>query len=383
MGRATLVPITPAVLQWAIRESGYEEERLAHEINVPPSLLRLWVSGDDKPTVTDMRRLASKLHRPFATFLLPEPPESRRLAVEFRHPADEDRELNPSERRHLRRASRFQEILSWLAGELDIQKSRTPLATVSDDPVAIAKTAREALRVSVIDQKRWPSASVAFDEWRNALEESGHLVFLFSIGKESCSGFSLWNDLAPIVAVNTAWNESARIFTLFHEMGHLITRTSSACVESVRATAKTDQVERWCEKFAAALLMPGRDVEVTLRELGVAHGSDVADLRVAQRISNLYKVSLRAAVIRMIELRAATWDLYRQIPPLSDSKPPGGGGTGRNRTQIREDQLGDRATALLVTAVERDVLDRSQAVEILDIPDTQFDELVQTRRRSM
>jgi hypothetical protein len=109
MGRAIEVPVTPSVLQ-----SGYEEDRLAHEIDVPLSLLRQWVSGDGKPTLTDARRLANKLHRPFATFLLPEPPESRPLAVEFRHPADEDRDLNPSERRHLRRAARFQEIcLGW------------------------------------------------------------------------------------------------------------------------------------------------------------------------------------------------------------------------------------------------------------------------------
>jgi Zn-dependent peptidase ImmA (M78 family) len=272
--------------------------------------------------------------------------------------------------------------LAWLAGELELGSPRTLSATINDDPVVIAKAAREMLKVSTTDQKRWLSDSVAFDEWRNALERSGHLIFLFSIGKGSCSGFSLWNNLAPVVAVNTAWNESARIFTLFHEMAHLITRTSSACVESVRATAKTDPVERWCERFAAALLMPGRDVEATLRELGLANDADVTDLRVAKRIANLYKVSLRAAVIRLIELNAATWDLYREIPPLSDSKPPGGGGSGRNRTQIREDQLGDRATALLVTAVEKDVLDRSQAVEILDIPDIKFDELLQTRRRS-
>lgn len=382
MGRSVQVPVTPSVLSWAIDESGYDPDHLAHEIDVPSAVLKRWVSGDEKPTLTHARKLASKLHRPFATLLLPAPPEDRPLAVEFRHPAGDERELNPSERRHLRRAARFQEILSWLAGELELEKPRTASATINDDPVVIAKAAREAIKVPTTDQKRWANASIAFDEWRNALERTGQLIFLFSIGKESCSGFSLWNDKAPVIAINTAWNESARIFTLFHELAHLITRTSSACVESGRATAKTDPVERWCERFSAAFLMPDRDVTSALYNLGFVQGSNLMDLSVAKRIANLYKVSLRAAVIRLIELKVATWDLYREIPPLSDSKPPGGGGSGRNRTQIREDQLGNRATALLVTAVEKDVLDRSQAVEILDIPDTKFDELVETRRRS-
>ena len=193
---------------------------------------------------------------------------------------------------------------------------------------------------------------------RAALEDTGHLVFLFSLGKDSCRGFSLWDDFAPVVAVNTAWNESARLFTLLHELGHLITRTSSACVESVRTTSKTDPVERWCERFAADVLIPAKDAETTLQRLGWRSGSNITSLAIAGKVASLYKVSLRAAVLRLIDLNAATWTLYDEIPPISDGKSPGGGGTGRSRTKMREDQLGDRATSLLVAAVEREVLSR-------------------------
>ena len=81
-----------------------------------------------------------------------------------------------------------------------------------------------------------------------------------------------------MVAVNTAWNESARIFTLFHEMGHLIARTSSACVESVHTRSRTDPVERWCERFAADVLMPNKDVETTLNQYGWRPGEQVANI---------------------------------------------------------------------------------------------------------
>ena len=136
--------------------------------------------------------------------------------------------MNPDERRYLRRAARFQEILSWLAKELELDQPRTPSATVNDDPVEVAGAARGLFEISATDRKRWATPAVAFDEWRAALEATGHLVFLFSIGKDSCRGFSLWDESSPVIAVNTSWNELARIFTLFHELGHLITRTSSA-----------------------------------------------------------------------------------------------------------------------------------------------------------
>lgn len=75
------------------------------------------------------------------------------MSVEFRHPIGDQRELNPDERRCLRRAARFQEILSWLAGELGSDKPRTPSATVKDDPVEVASATRGFFGISTTEQK--------------------------------------------------------------------------------------------------------------------------------------------------------------------------------------------------------------------------------------
>lgn len=378
MSRGIPVPITPSVLDWAISESGYSHKEIADAIGVSIETFEQWKSGDPKPTLTQARKLATKLHRPLASFLLPSPPHSRPLAVEFRKPLGQQRKLRPIERQHLRRAARLQEILSWVATELGMSVLQTPSESLNESPVSVAKRTRDLLHVSATSQMAWPSSSMAFDYWRAALESSGHIVFLFSLGKDSCRGFSIWDDYAPVVAINTAWNEEARIFTLFHEFGHLITRTSSACVESIRTSTNADPVERWCERFAAAVLMPASAIEGSLAEYGWRPGDSITNLTLASRIARRFRVSLRAAVIRLIELGTASWELYDAIPPISDKKGEGGGGGGRKRAQIREDQFGSRATSLLVKAVEKDVLSRSQAIDFLDIPDTAFDALART-----
>jgi len=376
MSRVTPVPITPSVLDWAIAESGYGLKEIADAIGVSVETFKQWESGDSKPTLTQVRKLATKLHRPLASFLLPTPPPSRALPVEFRKPIGQQRELTPNERRHVRRAARLQEILSWVATELDMTLSQTPSASLSEDPVSVAQRARDLLDISSASQMAWPSSSSAFDNWRAALESTGHIVFLFSLGKDACRGFSIWDPYAPVVAINTAWNEEARIFTLFHEFGHLITRTSSACIESMRTTRNADPVERWCERFAADVLMPASAFKASLAKYGWRMGDSITSLNIAGRIARNFKVSLRAAVIRLIELGSASWTLYDEIPPISDKKREGGGGgSGRKRAQIREDEFGGRATSLLVKAVEKDVLSRSQAIDFLDIPDAAFDDL--------
>jgi Zn-dependent peptidase ImmA (M78 family) len=380
MGRQIKVPITPEVLQWAIEQSGYGAEQLAHAIDVGPEVLESWISGETCPGLTTARNLAARLHRPLAALLLPHPPEPRDLRVEFRRPTGSRRELNPEERRYLRRAARLQEIISWLVQEMAIAAATIPSATIHHDSASVAGTVRDLLNVSASDQSAWSNTSTAFDEWRARLERIGCLVFLLPLGKDSCRGFSLWDDSAPVIAINTAWNESARIFTLFHETAHLVTRTSSACVESTRAHTNTDEVERWCERFSADLLMPAEDVEKALSGFGWHPGRQPASLRISSRVAGRYKVSLRAAVIRLIGLGAATWNLYDQIPAVADAKTKASGGLGRSRTQIREDQFGGRTTSLMIAGVEADVIGRSQVVELLDIPDASFEEIAHTQR---
>src|SRR3954469_24166960 len=109
MPRATEVPITPEVLRWAIDESGYSDEQIAEAVGVGTDDLRLWTTGDARPGLTQFKKLATKLHRQRALFLLAKPPQRPPLHVQFRSLSGESpRPLNPKERQYLRRARRQQ-----------------------------------------------------------------------------------------------------------------------------------------------------------------------------------------------------------------------------------------------------------------------------------
>src|SRR5579864_3129614 len=43
MGRAVDVPVTPSVLLWAIEESGYDADQIAHAAGVSTAILKQWV----------------------------------------------------------------------------------------------------------------------------------------------------------------------------------------------------------------------------------------------------------------------------------------------------------------------------------------------------
>ena len=378
MGKVTEVPVTKEVLDWAIAESGYTIPEVAEAAGVELEHLKAWLNGTARPGVTAVRSLAQTLRRPVAAFLLPQPPSLDRPDVRFRHmPGAPSRPLTPTERRYVRKAARLQRMIAWLAGEMREPDPGVPIASLDDEPAAAAELVRDQLRVSIESQLACPSASAAFDAWRAAVEDLGVSVFLFQLGAESCRGFSLWDDRAPAVAINTAWNDEARAFTLFHELGHLITRTNSACIAAPPAAVSGawDPAERWCEQFAAAVLVS----EGTLRQLIVtrhgARAAKVSDLATVRWLAGKFRASLRAITLRLIGLGLSNWDLYRSLPATGDAKRGGGGGKGRDRQEIQDDQLGGRAINLFRRAVDADVVSRSQALSYLDVPDPALDSL--------
>lgn len=383
MGRGKSVPITPEVLDWAIHESGHDVGAIAEAVGVDLEDVEAWLSGaDEKPTVTQFHKLAGFLKRPEAVFFLPRAPETRPVEVQFRSPpGTKRREPSPDERLSIREAARLQRGLAWVLEALGAKSADMPAYSVSDDLEQAAVAVRRQLGITVAAQLQWGSEYEAAHRWREALERSGVYVLFLSMGKESVQGFSLWHDVVPVIAVNTThWKAQARIYTMFHECAHLLTRTSSICAKGTsRPWTDGDQVERWCEEFAAALLLPWRAVEQRLTQrFGWKPGSKITDLGYASYIANQFKVSLRAAVLRLVNKDVAGWNLYRAIPPLSDTKakggPPAEEGQGR-RPQRRLQQYGVRTVRTFLRGVRSDAITRDDALRYLDVADTDIDEL--------
>ncbi len=383
MGKAAQVPVTPSVLEWAMEESGYAPAEVATKVGVSADTLNEWLRGDSQPGMTQFRRLATLLRRTPSTLLLPEPPSRPTPKVEFRRsPSATRTALTPRERLYIREASRIQSLVSWLEGEMREQVEPLPRFTNLEPETAAAHICAMLPHPSDDDSVQTPAQ--AFRWWRSSLERLGVLVFGFPLGRGAVHGFSLSSDTAPVVAVNTWCRSEARSFTVFHELGHLLTGTASACLEAgPRFARPTDNIERWCERFAASVLLPREAVESFIsRQLRRPLNLRVTTLDVPTRIATRFRVSLRAATLRLIEMNLAEWSLYEEIQPASETKPKGGGGGGMERGELRASQYGDRTVGLFLRALGQDVLGRTDVLDALNISDSDLSKLVGRRRRT-
>lgn len=370
MSRIVEVPVTPSVLRWALDQSGYSRDDVSGRLGVSGANLRAWEKGDSRPTLTEFRRLADLLHRQTAVFFLPSPPEQTTIRASLRSAPGEARtSLNVVERLYLREASRIQRALAWALQEMRSPRVQIGSETTSAKPEQAAARFRERIGVTVAQQTFWKDESEAFRIWRTALEGLGICVFVFPMKRDSVSGFATWNDHAPVISVNSAWNIAARIFTLFHEVGHLLTRTDSAClghVDSV-STSRDLVLERWCERFSASFLLPRNEVRLFLETKLRWRKGLVCNLEHAGKVAKHFKISLRASVVALTELGIAEENLYATVSAATDKKMPGGRGRPRTRDEIKGAQLGSRTHATLIRAMREELITRADVLSYLDV----------------
>ena len=89
------------------------------------------------------------------------------------------------------------------------------------------------------------------------LEEQDFLVFQAAkIQPDEMRGLSVAYDTFPIIALNRKDEPSARLFTLVHELVHIITRTSGICNDMSQDSGQLEQMELFCNKIAGLALVP-------------------------------------------------------------------------------------------------------------------------------
>lgn len=314
---ASASPVTASVLAWALEEDGRDLRALSEALEVDLDTLDAWVAGDARPTTGQVSALAKVLKRPRALFFLPQPPTAATLPASFRHPPGDDREVSVEARRRVRRARRVQQAVSWALR--DQPPVEMPRATLSTAPDVAAVAAREWLQISEDAQIEWSNDYDALYAWRAALEDRRVLVFSLEIGRGDVRGFSAWDDLAPLIVANSSGvNAAGRSFTLMHELGHLFLRQDAACVD-FEAVVGGAEVERWCERFGAAILMPAEVTRAWARARRLLSDAGVDDVKA---MMSRFRVSARAAALRLIDLGYASRSLYAEVVQVFVPKPP-------------------------------------------------------------
>jgi len=369
-GRAEPVTgIQPSVLRWARESQGYSLEEAADHIKRTPDEIMAWESGEAAPTYAQLEKLAYTVYkRPLAVFFLPAPPAEPSVKQEFRTlPDSELDQLWPDTLYQLRLARAFQLSLRELNdGVNPAQRKvfRDVNFSAGMNPQEAAFKLREYLGIPLNIQISWESDEDALKAWRNTVEETGVSVFKHAFKQKSISSFCLVEDEFPLIYLNNSTTKTRQIFSLFHELAHLLLHLNSlsmfnrAYIESL--PRKEKRIEQFCNAFTAEFLIPADDFSEQIESVGSFEEETVKGL--AKR----YYVSREAVLRRLLDLGLVTRDYYMaQAKRWADEKK--GGGKGGNPSATQASYLGEHYMQLVFGKHYQGRLTLEQVAEYLGV----------------
>jgi Zn-dependent peptidase ImmA (M78 family)/DNA-binding XRE family transcriptional regulator len=350
------IPVSGPVLIWAREFRGLSLEEAAERIGVTVAELEELETEVQQPSLTQFEKMAAAYKLPLATLFRRTPPPVPPELADFRTfegaPPQTSFEFKValSNVRSLQatlRALRSDDENFHLASLREYDFARDPFQQGEDE--------RQAIGITVARQLQW-HASDGFRRWRAIIERLGISVYLQKFPLTDCRGCALLEDgVTPAILINkTEESENARTFTLIHEYAHLLARRPG-----ISDLNRRNPTEAWCNRFAAAFLMP---VPALRRALSFwpdkVQDWDSETIREAARELN---VSAQALAIRLEELGKAPEGMNRRfIVKVKAGKP------GPVKYVTRHlSEIGGRYTASVIGALDRAVIDVVNASQIL------------------
>lgn len=262
------VNINPETLAFARERAGYPVGRIAEKMRVKEEQWEQWEQGEKKPTTNQLVTLAKYLDRTPGFFYLKEVPEEAKPLSEFRTINNQLlSEASPRLIKAIREAKRNREILIELYENQGKKPSEVPAINPEDNDIqSLADDIRDWLDVTIEKQKGWSGSSTALTRWKEILENKDIYVVQYPYVEVSESrGFALAKSKVPIIGINSKDSSNARIFTLLHELIHVLLRDSVMINDELTNYFPNGKrsLEQFCNRLAAEILVPANDLNRT------------------------------------------------------------------------------------------------------------------------
>ncbi len=258
----------PALLIWARQSAGLTQEAIAKKVGVKVDRILAWETGQERPSVAQLRNFAVATKRPLAVFYLAEAPRSFDALHDFRagtSPAGAPA-TSPDLTFEIRKAYDRREWALELMSDIQLTPANlTVSVTLDEDTEVAAGKIRGALGVRTDTQAQL-------------------------------------NPL-PVVVVNIKDAYRGRIFTMLHEVTHLALNEGGICdLDDNQRRNASARIEAYCNRVAGAILFPKNDLLAT-NELRSHRSGDMSwsDAEI-QSLSRRFGGSREALLVRLLSL---------------------------------------------------------------------------------
>ena len=307
MGKVQHAYINSKILKWAREETPFSIEDVSIRLkNIDIETIKKWENGEEPISITNAKKLANLYDVPFASFYLSDIPEKQpNNYIDRRTLSDYmDKEISYELWKEIRYLNSCREnALELLNNDENISKIPRLNSRVNIDE--IAQVRRKDFNIDTPFKNKTQYKNKPFTFYREKLEKYGILILqINNVPVREIRGLSLSYDILPIIGINKTDTERAKVFTLFHELAHIVRRTSALC--SVKFDERSDNEEKTCDKIASEVLVP----KSTMLNIMKNNKERILDDEFIKEISDKFGVSTFVIVKKLYDLNIISYEDY-------------------------------------------------------------------------
>lgn len=263
MVRSLQISVEPSILKYARYLSGYGIDDAAKKIKIDPEKLRKLEEEKGPLPLGKIRKMTEVYKMPLVYFLLQQAPKDTVVPKDFRIVYASDTDSFSHEVMMAVRKARYVQSVVQELQDSEI-KYTFGSATLSNDPEKVGYDFLQLLAISPGDKRKWTSPALALRGWKDAVEKLGIFILQQSLPKDDVSAFCLADEKPYVITLNSAEHENRRVFSLFHEIGHILLHQSGVCTPDNFSRNSYDyiKIEKFCNQFAASVLVPIADFKL-------------------------------------------------------------------------------------------------------------------------
>ncbi len=363
MKKSSEIKVNPKVLN-ALREtSGYTIEEVAKKLETTIEKIKKTEENLASFTLTQIKKLADIYHRPLAAFFtdtLPKMP----VVPDYR--INREKRLTPQVYIAERRAYY---LVNKLA-ELTDKKSQIPNFPEALKPNELALEFRNYLKVELFKSIK---SEELLANYKQVLEEKLLISIIeLPLKADDVRGFSILSNF-PVIVLNEEDEPPIKLFSLFHEVYHLIKRTSGIC--SIEIEQKGPGIEPNCDLFSAEFLVPLDDLKEERKIFLQLDETAISEL------SKIYGVSKQVIMLRLLWSGYITNEKYNQfkkegVEKLKEKKEKMFG--RRNWNKVFQNRVGNLVIKEINNAYRSGKISYSEVFDIFNMKTKYIEKFVES-----
>ena len=253
------------MLKWARESVHISVEQASKRLKIDIEELQSIENGEKPLSYSKLEEMAKMYDRPLALFFFSRIPEEPTPMKQFRTLPDiAFYDFDPNMYKLFRKAIIMQINVKELKEDISIFE-KINVHIDESNMTKSCEVVRKLLDIDLDMQKKINDVNKSLEMWRSSFEKIGISVFKDSFQNDGYSGFCIYDKEFPVIYINNNLSKNRQLFTMFHELCHLLFQTSGIDIENDNSindrihNIKDKKIEQFCNKFASEFLVPNDD----------------------------------------------------------------------------------------------------------------------------